>query len=136
MTPVRAAAFFCVLAMLGGCRHVEEHAAPAGIGYACADGRAARILYDGGDPTRAAARLLFGGREFTLVPVPATSGLRYVSELGLVEGRGLAWSAEGDAAVLSEPASDPAATEAEREIVRCTRVREADPPPPEAGHGG
>jgi hypothetical protein len=136
MTPARAATFASALALIGACRHVEEHAGPGGIPYACADGRTARIFYDGGDPTRAPARLRFGGHEFTLAPAPAMNGLRYVSETGLGEGYRLVWWAEGDAALLSELASDPAAEPSEREIVRCARVREADGPTPHAPHGG
>jgi hypothetical protein len=124
-----------ISALPAGCDHHEEIAGPSGLPYACADGRTARIHYDGGDPNRMPARLSFDGREFEMAPDPAMSGLRYRSEEGLVPGRGLVWAAEGEDAALLEVPLDPAAAEGEREILRCSRVREGDAAPPEA-HGG
>jgi len=134
---MRAAVALLVLAgaALASCDHHEEIAGPAGLPYACADGRAARIHYDGGDPNRMPARLSFDGREFEMAPDPAMSGLRYRSETGLAPGHGLVWSAEGDEAALIEVPLDPAATAGEREILRCARVREGETAPAEA-HGG
>lgn len=129
-----AAALAAAALLAAGCDHHAELAGPAGLPYACADGRAARIVYDGGDPNRMPARLTFDGREYELMPDAAMSGLRYRSEGGLAPGRGLIWSAEGDEAVLSAFALDPASGEGEREIVRCTRLREGEAAPP-AGHG-
>lgn len=137
MKPVRAAAIAAAAAAvsaLAACDHHQAIAGPSGLLYACADGRALRVFYDGGDPNRAQARLQFEGREFALAPAPAMSGLRYISTEGISPGRGLAWSAEGDEAVLAERALDPAAAEGEREIVRCTRVRE-DAVPAADRHG-
>jgi membrane-bound inhibitor of C-type lysozyme len=94
--------------------------------YACADGRAARIHYGGGDPNRTAAVLSFDGREFRMTPDPAMSGLRYRSDDGLAPGVGLVWASEGDDATLIEVAA-----EGERALVRCTRVREGEATPPE-----
>jgi hypothetical protein len=130
MPPVRAAVFLSAVALLAGCSHVEEQDGPAGIPYACAGGGTARIFYDGGDPTRVAARLEYDGREYSVLPAPAETGLRYVSATGLI------WSTEGDAAVLRQQggAADPAGDG--REIARCTRVRGGGAPPPETGHGG
>ena len=130
MTPLRAAACLSALALIGACKHAEEHSGPAGIAYSCGDGRTARIFFGGGDPTRAAARLEFDGREHEVRPAPAMSGLRYVSESGLV------WSAEGDSAVVGQLTQDPAASEAEREIARCTRLRDGDVHPPDGAQGG
>ena len=109
------------------CQHHEEVAGPAGIPYSCADGRLARIVYDGGDPNRAPARLDFDGRRFELAPQPALNGLRYASDEGLAPGRSLIWHAEGDEAALIEIPADP--TAGEREIVRCSRVREGEAMP-------
>lgn len=106
-------------ALLSGCSHHAEIAAPGGLPYACADGRTARIHYSGGDPNRAAAVLSFDGREFRMAPDPAISGLRYRSDEGLAPGLGLVWASEGDDATLIE-----VDTEGERALVRCTRVRE------------
>lgn len=113
-----------VAVLLSGCQHHEEAAGPAGLPYACGDGRAARIYYDGGDPNRSPARLEFDGRTVLLRPAPAMSGLRYRSESGLV------WSAQGDEARLSEANPDGS----EREVARCARIRDgATAPPPEHG---
>lgn len=111
---------------LAGCDHHEEIAGPSGIPYACADGRAARVHFDGGDPNRRPARLSFDGHDYEMAPDPAMSGLRYRSETGLAPGRGIVWTSEGEEAALIDVPADPASTEAEREIARCTRVREGE----------
>ena len=109
-------------ALLAACGHHEEIAAgPGGLPYLCADGRAARIHYDGGDPNRMPARLSFDGHDYRMAPDPAMSGLRYRSEEGRAPGRALVWAAEGEEAALIDVAED-----GEREIVRCARVREGD----------
>ena len=136
MRPDRtAAALAAAAALLGGCDHHVDVAGPAGLPYACSDGRSARIFFDGGDPNRASARLRFDGREFALTPVPAMSGLRYVAENGLTAGHALVWSAQGDEASLTELPADPASEE--REVVRCSRVREgeATTAEPHGAHG-
>ena len=119
----RAALPALAAAQLAGCDHHVEVAGPSGIPYLCADGRAARIFYDGGDPNRAPARIEFDGRATVLRPAAAMNGLRYESE------NGLAWSAQGDEARLSQSGADGS----EQEIVRCTRQRDGEPAPP-AGH--
>jgi membrane-bound inhibitor of C-type lysozyme len=121
----RYAAAAASLSVLAGCSgHHVEHPGPAGLAYACSDGATARILYDGGDPNRVPARLDLQGRQILLRPAPAMTGLRYEADGGLV------WWSQGDEARLSEAAADGS----EREIARCTRVREGGaPPPPEHG---
>jgi membrane-bound inhibitor of C-type lysozyme len=107
-------------ALLSACGHHEEIAAgPSGLPYLCADGRAARIHYDGGDPNRMPARLSFDGHDYEMAPQPAMSGLRYRSEDASAPGHALVWAAEGEEAALIEEAEG-----GEREIVRCVRVRE------------
>lgn len=103
--------------LLSGCGggHPPEPVGPAGLAYACADGRAARILFRGGDPNRTAAVLTFDGREHEMIPGAAASGLRYRSAEGLV------WASEGAEAAIIEATAD-----GEREIVRCTRLREGE----------
>ena len=128
-----AAALPLIAAALAGCDHHADVAGPSGLPYACADGRAARIHYDGGDPNRMPARLEIDGRAFVLHPAPALNGLRYASESGLTPGHGLVWWAEGDEASLIEVSGDPAAAATEREIVRCVRIREGEPPAPAEG---
>jgi hypothetical protein len=114
--------------LLFGCDPHHEVEGPAGIAFSCADGRPARIFYEGGgDPARARARLLFDGHSFEMRAAPTLSGLRYSSESGLTPGSGLVWAAEGDEAVLIEMPAD-------REIVRCTRIRDGTPPTDET-HG-
>lgn len=135
MSHARTALVFAA-GLLAACDHHAEIAGPAGLPYACADGRAARIHYDGGDPNRMPARLAVDGRDFVMHPAPAPNGLRYASEEGLSPGHSLVWWAQGDEASLIEVSADPAAAMAEREIVRCARVREGDPAAPEAGQGG
>lgn len=126
-----AAAVLAPFALVAACSgHHVESAGPAGLPYACADGRAARIYYEGAGE-RARARLVFDGRTFKMEATPAMSGLLYVSQKGLAPGPGLIWSAEGDEARLSESATDGAGVAEEQEIVRCSRIREehADTPP-------
>lgn len=129
---MRSGGILALAALLAACSHHEEIAAgPSGLPYLCADGRATRIHYDGGDPNRMPARLSFDGHDYEMTPDPAMSGLRYRSEEGLAPGRALVWAAEGEEAALTEVAED-----GEREIVRCTRVREGDAAaPPAAAHG-
>jgi membrane-bound inhibitor of C-type lysozyme len=115
-TPIILAAAATAAASLAACGHHEDLAeGPAGLAYACADGRTARILYGGGDPNRTPARLSFDARDYEMVPDPAASGLRYRSEAGLI------WTSEGEEAALFE-----ATPQGEREVVRCTRVREGE----------
>jgi len=110
-----------VLALLiAGCA-APEALGPAGIPYACADGKSARIAYEGGGYfPRARARLVYDGREIDLAAVPPTYGLRYVSEPGGENAPILIWSARGEEAWLSE--LDAGQSE-EREIAHCSRVR-------------
>jgi|GEM_PF-6331338 len=106
-----------LILLIAGCApHVEGHG-PPGIPYVCADGRPARIAYEGGGWfVRARARLLFDGREIALQATPPTYGLRYVSTGDPI----LIWSARGEEAWLAELAGDDGT---EREIAHCTRLR-------------
>ena len=134
--PLRSASSALALAAaaaISACQHHEEAAGPDGLPYACADGRIVRIVFDGGDPNRAAARLRFEGRDFSLAPAPAMNGLRYVGGEGPTPGHALVWWSQGDEAVLSEAPAD--APGEEREIVRCSRVRDGAPEEPAGGHG-
>jgi hypothetical protein len=103
--------------LLANCAGHLAEPGPAGIPYVCADGRTARITYEGGGYfPRAHARLAYDGREIALTAVPPTYGLRYVSDAEPF----LIWSARGEDAWLSEPGG---AGGEEREIAHCTRVR-------------
>jgi membrane-bound inhibitor of C-type lysozyme len=115
MPPLRTAALAALL--LAACAH-HEQVGPAGIPYACAGGRPARIYYEGGGYyPRASARLVYDGRDIHLDAVPPTYGLRYVSA---DDAPILIWSARGEEAWLS--ALDSGQGE-EREIAHCIRVR-------------
>jgi membrane-bound lysozyme inhibitor of c-type lysozyme MliC len=134
---MRALPAFSIL-LLAGCAGHHEAAGPAGISYACGDGRPARIVYEGGGwHPRARAHLLFDGRTIALAATPPTRGLRYVSD----EPDGAApmlWEAWGEEARLSQLTGADAWTE----LARCTRLRDggeeaAHPPdhaPDEAEH--
>jgi membrane-bound inhibitor of C-type lysozyme len=119
---MRSIRFACVAALLlAGCATTEEEAGPAGIPYTCADGKPARITYEGGGYfPRARASLLYDGRMIELRATPPTFGLRYVSEGEENHGPILVWSARGEEAWLSELADDSVT---ERELAHCTRVR-------------
>jgi len=107
--------------LLAGCAAHHEGHGPAGIPYACADGRPARVFYEGGGWfVRARARLLFDGREIALEATPPTYGLRYVSADDASGGPILIWSARGEEAWLAELSDDNGT---EREIARCARLR-------------
>jgi len=113
---------YLVVFLLAGCAHHAEEAGPAGIPYACADGKRARIFYEGGGYfPRAHARLAYDGREIDLAAVPPTYGLRYVSD-GADNAPITIWSTRAEEAWLTQ--LDPGQPE-EREIAHCTRVREA-----------
>ena len=117
---MRARRSACLAILLAGCAHPVAEAGPAGIPYACADGKPARIFYAGGGYfPRASARLVYDGREIGLAAVPPTYGLRYVSD-GADNAPIMIWSARAEEAWLTE--LDPGQTE-EREIAHCTRVR-------------
>ena len=110
----------CSIALAAGCAGHHEGHGPAGIPYACADGRPARIVYEGGGWfPRGRATLLFDGRAIELVATPPTHGLRYVTEAH--DGPVLVWTARGEEARLTEAADDH---DGEREIAHCTRLRE------------
>ncbi len=107
--------------LLAGCAAHHDGHGPAGIPYACADGRPARIVYEGGGWfPRATARLLYNGRAIALAAVPPTYGLRYVSDEGGEDAPILIWSARGEEAWLTELAAGAAEA---REIAHCTRLR-------------
>jgi membrane-bound inhibitor of C-type lysozyme len=115
----RQSAYMAILLLAGCAGHIEA-TSPAGIPYACADGKPARIFYAGGGYfPRASARLVYDGREIHLAAVPPTYGLRYVSDGG-ENAPIMIWSARAEEAWLTE--LDPGQTE-EREIAHCTRVR-------------
>ena len=119
--------------LLAGCAGHHEELGPAGIPYACADGKMARIFYEGGGYfPRARARLLYDGRQIDLAATPPTYGLRYVSDSGGEHAAILIWSARGEEAWLSALAPGEAD---EREIAHCTRLRSGGAPAaPEPGH--
>ena len=111
---------FLAIFILAGCAGHPEEAGPAGIPYACAGGKQARIFYEGGGYfPRARARLDYDGREIELAAVPPTYGLRYVSEGGETAPI-MIWSARGEEAWLAQ--LDPGQPE-EREIAHCARIR-------------
>ena len=116
---VRRPALMAVFLLASCAAHIEE-AGPAGIPFACADGKPARIFYEGGGYfPRASARLVYDGREIHLAAVPPTYGLRYVSD-GAENAPIMIWSARAEEAWLTQ--LDPGQSE-EREIAHCTRVR-------------
>jgi len=119
--------------LLAGCAGHHDELGPAGIPYACADGKEARIFYEGGGYfPRASARLLYGGRSIEMQATPPTYGLRYVGDTGGENAPILIWSARGEEAWLAELA--PGESE-ERQIAHCTRLRAGGAPvEPEAGH--
>jgi membrane-bound inhibitor of C-type lysozyme len=121
---MRAIAFaMAAAALTAGCATAHEAPVPAGIPYACAAGRPARVLYVGGGYfPRAAARLLYDGRTIDLQATPPTFGLRYVSA-DASNGPIFIWSTRGEEAWLSQIDEQDAAAEP-REIDHCTRVRE------------
>lgn len=119
------------LPLLAACAAHHDGPGPAGIPYACADGRPARIFYEGGGWfPRAHARLLFDGRSIELTAAPPTYGLRYVTADDH-DGPVLVWSARGEEAWLAELGAD---NDSERVIASCTRLRSggADPGQAEA----
>ena len=85
--------------LVAGCAGHHHELGPAGIPYACAEGKAARIFYEGGGYfPRARARLVYDGREIDLQATPPTYGLRYVSDAGGENAPILIWSARGEEA--------------------------------------
>ena len=118
---MRARAALLAIILAAGCAgHVEERPVAA-IPYACANGKQALVVYEGGGYfPRATARLDYDGRELHLAAVPPTYGLRYVSD-GAGNAPIMIWSQRAEEAWLSE--LDPGQSE-EREIAHCTRVRE------------
>ncbi|MEA3031870.1 MAG: hypothetical protein QOG13_3195 [Sphingomonadales bacterium] len=119
--------------LLAGCAGHHDELGPAGIPYACAGGKAARVFYEGGGYfPRGTARLLYDGREITMQATPPTYGLRYVSDAGGENAPILIWSARGEEAWLAEVA--PGRTD-EREIAHCIRLRAGRAPAePEPDH--
>ncbi len=125
---MKLCAVLAACALAAACAHHAEEGGPAGIAYACADGRAVRVVYEnGGDPIRGRARLLLAGEEHLLAAAAAITGLRYMG----VGSSPLVWSVGGDEAVLGEIGESGGE---EREIARCTRVRE--PSAAEAAEAG
>jgi membrane-bound inhibitor of C-type lysozyme len=112
--------------LLAGCAGHHEVLGPAGIPYACAGGKEARVFYEGGGYfPRGTAHLAYDGREIAMQATPPTYGLRYVSDAGGENAPILIWSARGEEAWLTELA--PGQTD-EREIAHCTRLRTGGAP--------
>jgi hypothetical protein len=109
---------------------VGSGTAPAGKGpppvvpYLCSDGHTASVLYRGGSDFRHARAIIsHDGRTFDMPAAPTLYGVRYRAEAA--EGTALAWSLRGEQAVLSEAPEADSYTRAERELLRCVRVRGA-----------
>jgi len=112
-------------ALLSACAHHEVEEGPSGLFYSCGERRSARVFYEGGgDPARGRARIEFDGRSFDMAAAPAMTGLRYMTT-ATPGGPAHVWQVEGDQAALSDVAADAAGEE--REIARCTRVRDGEP---------
>ena len=108
---------------------------PGDIPYSCGDGHVARVTYEnGGWFVRAKARLAWDGRTIDLQASPPTYGLRYVSADDAADPI-LVWTARGEEAWISEIPRNAAADAPEREVARCTRVREGAVAPAH-GEGG
>ena len=111
---------------------------PGDIPYSCGDGHVARITYEnGGWFVRAKAKLVWDGRTIQLQASPPTYGLRYVSADDAASPI-LIWMARGEEAWITEIARDAPPDTPEREVARCTRVREggSDPAHPEPHAAG
>ncbi|HTU12038.1 MAG TPA: hypothetical protein VMG08_14200 [Allosphingosinicella sp.] len=102
---------------------------PGDIPYSCGEGHVARITYEnGGWFVRAKAKLVWDGRTVQLQASPPTYGLRYVSADDAADPI-LVWTARGEEAWITEIARSDAADTPEREVARCTRVREGGAEP-------
>lgn len=99
-------------------------AEPAIIPYLCSDGQTASVVYRGGSDFRHAQALVsHDGRTFDLRAAPTLYGVRYRGDAD--GGPALAWSLRGEEAVLSEAPEADSYVRAERELLRCIRVRGA-----------
>jgi len=97
---------------------------PGDLPYSCGDGHVARITYEnGGWFVRAKAKLVWDGRTIHLQASPPTYGLRYVSADDAADPI-MVWTARGEDAWITEIPRSAAADAPEREVARCTRVRE------------
>ena len=104
------------------------HSEPPTVPYLCSDGGTASVVYRGGsDFGHAQALVTHDGRTLDLRAAPTLYGVRYRGE---AEGGSLlAWSLRGEEAVLSEAPEADSYTRAERELLRCIRVRGASSGP-------
>lgn len=99
-------------------------AGPPTIPYLCSDGQTASVVYRGGSDFRHAQALVsHDGRTFDLRAAPTLYGVRYRGQAD--GGPALAWSLRGEEAVLSEAPEADSYVRAERELLRCVRVRGA-----------
>jgi hypothetical protein len=106
-------------------------AAPATVPYLCSDGQTASVVYrSGSDFLHARAIVTHQGQVFDLQAAPTLYGARYRGETP--GATALAWSLRGEEAVLSEAPEADSYTRAERELLRCVRVRGA---PAAESHG-
>ena len=119
--------------LMGAAPHGSNQ--PGDLPYSCGGGHVARITYEnGGWFVRARAKLVWDGRTTNLQASPPTYGLRYVSADDAADPI-LVWTARGEDAWISEIARNAAADAPEREVARCTRVREGGAEPAH-GTGG
>jgi len=101
-------------------------AEPPVVPYLCSDGQTASVVYrSGNDFQHASALVTHQGQVFDLRAAPTLYGVRYRSETP--GATAMAWSLRGEEAVLSEAPEADSYTRAERELLRCVRVRGAAP---------
>jgi hypothetical protein len=118
------------IALLAGCaghagESIYDPPPVRDLAYDCGAGHVARIAYqNGGWFVRARASLVWDGRTVALQASPPTYGLRYVSADDAADPI-LIWTARGEDAWISEIPRNAAGDAPEREIARCTRIREA-----------
>ena len=122
---VAAAALVALPSMATGSGSVPAgKAEPPTIPYLCSDGQTASVVYRGGSDFRHAQALVsHDGRTFDLRAAPTLYGVRYRGQAD--GGPALAWSLRGEEAVLSEAPDADSYVRAERELLRCIRVRGA-----------
>lgn len=109
-------------------------AEPAIVPYLCSDGHTASVIYQSGSDFRLAKAVVsHEGRSFEMRAAPTLYGVRYRTAAPVEGGAPLAWSLRGEQAVLSEAPEADSYTRAERELLRCVRLRGAAAPAAAAG---
>ena len=98
--------------------HEGHHHDDNRIAFSCEPEQQIKVFYHD-DATPKTAHLLIEGIEYDLTQVPASSGTKFETDIGLTEDKGLSWTVTDNNAVLSTLSLDKTDTAEGDVLYRC-----------------